>query len=197
MTTVDTLQEASRVIEVGRDECLRYIIPINQDGDTFMKREIVLREPGASVEVLGILLGNGKGSARVQIDTIHAAPNTTGRTEFRAVLRDQSQFDFFGMIKILSGAHGSQDFLQQDTLLLSDKARANTVPGLEIEADDVKASHGATVKPIDPEQLFYLQSRGLTATEAEQVLIQGFIAQIVEKMDNADVKKMFLPEPNA
>ena len=190
-TRIDTLSEASEVIEVGRDEVLRYIIPIRSDGDTLIKREIILREPGARVEVFGILLGSGRGSTRVQVDTIHAAPNTTGRTEFRAVLRDQAQFDFFGMIKILPGAHQSQDFLQQDSLLLSEKARANTVPGLEIEADDVKASHGATVKPIDPEQLFYLESRGLRRQEAEQLLVQGFIAQMIEKMDNPEVEKMF------
>jgi len=142
------------------------------------KRKIVLAEAGAVSEVFGAFAGKDDEELNLTIDTIHAAPNTTGRTEFRAVLNHASSFEFRGMIKILPGAQGSQDFLQQDSLLLSDQAKANAIPGLEIEADDVKASHGATAKPVDREQVFYLMARGLTKIEAERMIVEGFLAPI-------------------
>lgn len=142
------------------------------------KRKVVLAESGATAKVVGAFEGKGKDSLNITMDTIHAAPNTTARTEFRAVLSDASNFEFRGMIKILPGAHGSQDFLQQDSLLLSDNAKAVAIPGLEIEADDVKASHGATAKPISPAERFYLMSRGLTKDDSERMIVDGFLAPV-------------------
>ncbi len=141
-------------------------------------REIVLAEPGARAEIRGVFSGRAKESLRLQLDTIHQAPHTTAATDFRAVLRDAAVLVFRGMIKIAPGAQGSHDFLRQDSLILSDEAKADSIPGLEIEANDVKASHGATAKPLDPEMIHYVQSRGVPASVAETMLIESFLQPV-------------------
>jgi Fe-S cluster assembly scaffold protein SufB len=182
VTTKKTIHDSgvdpdiSYSIEEGGE--LLLVMDIQKGFTTARNRQIHLTAEGVSARVIGVYEGRSVESLLITVDTIHHAPNTTARTEFRAVLSDQSRFEFHGRIKILPGAHGSQDFLQQDTLLLSDEARAVTIPGLEIEADDVKASHGATAKPISPAERFYLMSRGLTKDESERMIVDGFLAPV-------------------
>ena len=99
---------------------------------------------------------------------------------------------FNGMIKILKDAQNSNDFLQQDSLMLSQDAKANAIPGLEIEANEVKASHGATAKPVDPEQKFYLMSRGLSEEQAEAMVVTGFLARTIEKIPDEKLRRVIL-----
>lgn len=168
--------EITYSIEEGGE--LLLVVDIRQGFTSARNRQILLTTPDTRAKVIGVFEGKESQALQMTIDTIHQAPNTHARTEFRAVLSDQSRFEFHGRIKILPGAHGSQDFLQQDTLLLSDEARAVTIPGLEIEADDVKASHGATAKPISPAERFYLMSRGLTKDDSERMIVDGFLAPV-------------------
>lgn len=145
---------------------------------------VVLRREGASAKVYGAGVLSGDQKLKLTVDTIHEAPNTNGSTLVKAVLKDRAEFDFAGMIKILKPAQGSNDFLQQDSLLLSDEASANAVPGLEIEANEVKASHAATAAPVNQDQLFYLRSRGIPETIAIQLVAEAFLAPAVKGVDN-------------
>jgi Fe-S cluster assembly protein SufD len=187
-TIIDWLADEALTITVARKEKLILVVPVLKVLDGPRKRTITLAGDGAEAEVLGLYLGRGTGALTLQVDTIHAAPNTKGHTVFKAVLADQSSLQFDGMIKIESGAQGSNDFLQQDSLLLSSEAKANSVPGLEIEANDVKASHGATAKPVDPEQKFYLMSRGLTEPQAEAMIVRGFCQSIISRIPDQAVQ---------
>lgn len=186
---IDPLVEAVIRITVQRGQTLTYIVPILQSVPEPRQREIVLAGEGAEANIFGLFLGHGNDVLKLKLDTTHAAPNTRGRTEFKAVLGGHSSLEFDGMIKILPDAQNSNDFLQQDSLMLSEDAKANAVPGLEIEANDVKASHGATAKPVDPEQKFYLMSRGLSAEQAEAMVITGFIASILQKIHDQALKQ--------
>lgn len=189
---IDTLTETNARLEVTQGQKLTLLVPILAALEGPRKREIVLAGEGAEAEVIGLFLGHGDDQLAVQIDTIHAAPNTRGNTIFKAVLGGKSSFEFNGMIKINKGAQGSNDFLQQDSLMLSSDAKANSVPGLEIEANDVKASHGATAKPVDPEQKFYLMSRGLSAEQAEAMVVMGFLAPVLKKFEDVGLKEKVL-----
>jgi len=91
---------------------------------------------------------------------------------------DQAQAKIIGTIKVLPGAEKTNSFLAERLLILSDKARAEAVPNLEIEADDVKCSHAATVGKIDEEQMFYLMSRGLPRAQAQDIIVEGFLQQV-------------------
>ncbi|MEK7637426.1 MAG: SufD family Fe-S cluster assembly protein [Patescibacteria group bacterium] len=180
---VDILTEPIKRITVEAGQKLLYIVPVLLSLPERRHREIVLAGEGAEVDIIGLFLGRGDDVLNLKLDTTHAAPNTRGRTEFKAVLAGKSSLEFNGMIKILKNAQNSNDFLQQDSLLLSADAKAKAIPGLEIEANEVKASHGATAKPVDPAQKFYLMSRGLSEAQAEAMIVQGFVTAILSKLD--------------
>lgn len=191
-TIIDWLDEPDRQVIVPAGQKILYILPVIESVPTPRQREIVLSGPGAEADVLGLWLGSADDQLNLALNTTHAAPNTRGNTVFKAVLGGRAALEFKGMIKINSGAQGSNDFLQQDSLLLSQDAKANSVPGLEIEANDVKASHGATAKPVDVEQMFYLMSRGLSAEQAEAMVVMGFINPVLKLIAEADLKKKIL-----
>ena len=106
----------------------------------------------------------------------------TGSVQVDAVLAGSARFDFTGNIKILPVAHGADGKLSQHSLLLSEDARANSIPALEIEANDVKAFHAATAGPIDPMQRYFLMSRGLSESQAEEYIVKGFANRIMRHM---------------
>lgn len=192
MVFVETLEKPNEQIKVEAGQKLTYIVPVLESLPEPRTREIILAGEGAEADIIGLFLGHGDDVLNIKLDTTHAAPNTRGRTEFKAVLAGRSSLQFDGMIKILKDAQGSNDFLQQDSLMLSEDAKANAVPGLEIEANEVKASHGATAKPIDPEQKFYLMSRGLSEEQAEAMIVSGFIVPILKKIEDERLRNKVL-----
>ncbi|MGH2638500.1 MAG: SufD family Fe-S cluster assembly protein, partial [Rhabdochlamydiaceae bacterium] len=107
---------------------------------------------------------------------------------FKGVLKGQSQSSFEGKIYVHPEAQKTEAYQLNHNLLLSDAAVANAKPNLEIFADDVKASHGATMSEVDDEQLFYLQSRGLTKDSARTLLIQGFIQEFLNQIPYTSLK---------
>ena len=133
---------------------------------------------GAHAEIIGGFRGKGKDKIEIEIEVRHMAPNTTANTHIRGVVDDSSQAKVNGMIKVFKGAQKTNSFLAERILILSDKARAETIPNLEIEADDVKCSHAAAVGKIDAEQIFYLMSRGLNEKQAQEMIVEGFLAPV-------------------
>lgn len=106
---------------------------------------------------------------------IHSAPNTQARTILKVVVDDAAYASLNGTIIVTKGAQKTNSFLEERILLLSDNARADAVPNLEIEADDVKCSHAAAIGKIDEAQLFYLKSRGIPESQAKTLIAQGFL----------------------
>ena len=110
----------------------------------------------------------------------HQEPSCTSLQKFKGILYDASQSSFEGKIYVHSKAQKTQAYQMNNNLVLGDKATANSKPNLEIFADDVKASHGATIGQIDPEHLFYFQARGIPAWRAQKLLLQGFRNEIID-----------------
>jgi Fe-S cluster assembly protein SufD len=119
----------------------------------------------------------------------HRAPQTYSDLLFRNVLRDHARSVFYGMIRVETEAGGNTQGYQANNNLLLDDARAHAIPGLEIIADDVRCSHGATVSRVDPEQRFYLQARGIPRPDAERLVVQGFIRPVVERVPLAHMRQ--------
>lgn len=138
---------------------------------------VILPQEGSEVEIQGGWLTTGREQVDIKLEIIHRARHTRSQTLLRGVARDQSQITLSGTIIIEPGAQDTNAFLTENILLLSDQARAEAVPNLEIQANEVKCSHAATVARIPEEHLFYLMSRGLTETEAEDLVIEGFLAE--------------------
>jgi Fe-S cluster assembly protein SufD len=118
----------------------------------------------------------------------HFAPNTTSDLLFKGALMEQSRSVWQGMIYVAPGAQKTDGYQANRNLVLSRQARADSIPGLEIMADDVRCTHGATVGKIDPDELFYLRSRGITLPEAERLIVEGFFAPIMQRIPFDGVK---------
>ena len=118
----------------------------------------------------------------------HAAANTTSDLAFRGILADRSSAVWRGMIKVDPGAQQTDAFQESRNLLVSKKAHADAIPGLEILANDVRCTHAAAIAQIDPEQVYYLRSRGLRREVAQRLVIEGFMAELVERFEEGDVR---------
>ena len=112
----------------------------------------------------------------------HMAPNTTSDLLFKGALKETSRSVWQGMIYVAPGAQKTDGYQANRNLVLSSKARADSIPGLEIMADDVRCTHGATVGKIDPDELFYLLSRGIGRADAEQLIVEGFFDPIMQRI---------------
>ncbi|HZS77559.1 MAG TPA: Fe-S cluster assembly protein SufD [Ktedonobacteraceae bacterium] len=137
---------------------------------------------GSAGELVGVFFTDH--DQRYSINTLsdHAAIATNAETLVKGVLTDESRVEFDGMIRVRPKAQQTASFLSDHTLLLSDKCRAESIPGLEIGANEVSASHGATTGKIDEEQLFYLMVRGIPREEAERIIVQGFFEPVLQRI---------------
>jgi Fe-S cluster assembly protein SufD len=120
----------------------------------------------------------------------HHEPHATSMQLFKGVLTDQSKSSFQGKIYVAQKAQKTQAYQLNNNLVLSRSAEAHSKPNLEIFADDVKASHGATVGKLDPEQLFYLKTRGFSEQQAQNTLISGFLQEVVACIPMQNEKKV-------
>ena len=138
--------------------------------------------PGAHSDMLGLYFGDGDQHFDHNTSQDHVAPNAGSDLLYKGALDDSSRAVFRGIIRVHPGAQGTDAYQTNRNLLLSDEARADSLPNLEIEADDVKCSHGATVGQLDAEALFYLLSRGLSRHQAERLVVIGFLGDVLAKL---------------
>lgn len=150
--------------------------------------KVILAEEGAVAELFGAVYGSDV--AKINNSTIvqHSAANTTSREHYKVVVADSALSSFNGCIYVAPGAMPIEAFQQNNNILLSDKARAMSQPQLQIYADDVKCSHGATVGQLNSDALFYMQQRGISEPMARRLLIEGFIGQIFAKISNKQLR---------
>jgi Fe-S cluster assembly protein SufD len=142
--------------------------------------QVELTEENSEAEMLGLSRLEAKEEAHFHTNMEHKAPHTRSRQHFKSVVNGQAKFSFEGKIHVFPVAQKTESYQLNNNLILSDEASANAKPNLEIFADDVKASHGATMGQLDEEQLFYLRSRGLSLTIAKEWLISGFCQEILD-----------------
>jgi Fe-S cluster assembly protein SufD len=139
---------------------------------------------------LGMLHGNRQAHVHALAD--HAAPHCTSRQHVKMVLNGPSKSSFEGKIYVRPPAQKTEAYQLNNNLLLSESALASAKPNLEIFADDVKASHGATFSQLSPEELFYLRSRGLPLAEAKSLLLQAFCREIIDRLEIDSLKAPLL-----
>jgi Fe-S cluster assembly protein SufD len=151
--------------------------------------ETRLAGEGADARVTGAYATHGR--QHIDFDTTqeHAAPNTTSDLAFRGVLQGRSSAVWKGNIIVDPGAQKTDAFQESRNLLLSKRAHADAIPGLEIRANDVRCTHAAAVAQVDPEQLFYLRSHGLGEDVAKRLVIEGFLAALVERFEAGPVRE--------
>jgi Fe-S cluster assembly protein SufD len=148
-----------------------------------------LAGPGATSRVTGAYFADGE--QHLDYDTFqeHIAPSTTSDFAFKGALRDEASAVWRGMIRVEKDAQKTNAYQENRNLMLSEKAHADSIPGLEILANDVRCTHGATLGQVDREQLFYLMARGLSRAEAERLIVRGFFQDILDRIELEPVRE--------
>lgn len=165
-------------IDVEKNEYFKGVVLLSGLRESKVSFTVRIHQ-GGQADVYVLAIGQGKESGEFHTSMIHLEPNTRANVQVKVVLDGESKFIFNGLIKILKPAQKTQSYLREDVLLLSPDARSFGQPQLEIEANDVKASHGSTIGRIDEDQLFYLASRGVDREAGKNIIVQGFIDSIL------------------
>lgn len=154
-----------------------------------LKIDTIFAGQGSECNNIGVFLGKGKEHIDVTTNMFHNVQNTTNEVVFDGILKDESTSVYRGLIKIEKEAQKTYSYLQNHILKLGTKTIANSIPSLKIEANDVKASHGATIGQIDEEHLFYLMARGLSMQEAEKLIVEGFFEPVIQKIPLEELRE--------
>ena len=169
--------------QINRDGRLDWVALGFGSARGHVRMQTRLAGEGADARVTGAYATHGR--QHIDFDTTqeHEAANTTSDLAFRGVLQDRSTTVWKGNIIVDPGAQKTDAFQESRNLLVSKRAHADAIPGLEIQANDVRCTHAAAVAQVDPEQLFYLRSRGLPEDVAKQLVIEGFLSALVERFE--------------
>lgn len=179
---LDTVNVSNRKAFVERDGKMSWYIGMFGSLLTRYKTDSIMKGPGASAEDVEIIFGVGKQSFDVTSNLIHNAEHSRGRVLVKSVLKDTSKSLFKGMIKISKEGKGTESYLASHAILLDKGAKSDSVPGLEIETNEVRATHAASVAQIDENQIFYLLTRGLSREGAKREIVSGFLEPLSRKM---------------
>jgi len=137
---------------------------------------------GSSLEVVGLYFGEGQQALDYRMVITHEGKHTTSDVFLKGAVEDDAQSVFSGLLRIEKDAKGTSTFETNRNLVLSENAKAQSVPNLEILCDDVVCGHGSSVGPLEKEHLYYLQSRGLNRIRAERLLIRGFFQEVIDRL---------------
>lgn len=154
-----------------------------------VNQHVALAGEDARAQVNGVMFTEGKQHLSYHTLQHHQAANCQSDLLYKGALQDQSRIVWRGMIKVDRDAQKTDGYQRNDNLMLSDHARADSIPGLEIEADDVRCTHGATSGRVDDEMIFYAQCRGLTRKEATRMVVAGFFQQIFDRITIDSVRE--------
>lgn len=177
--------------EVEQDGALDWIFGAVGTHLTKNFSELNLRGRGATGRMSGFYFTDGVQHLDHDTQQNHLAPNTTSDLLFKGALEGHSRSVWQGMIYVAPDAQKTDGYQSNPNLVLSKDARADSIPGLEILADDVRCTHGATVGKVDPEEMFYLRSRGIPVQEAERLVVEGFFDPIMQRIPFEKVRARF------
>jgi Fe-S cluster assembly protein SufD len=184
----ETWHFASHRASVGRDAELDWVAGGFGSKKGKIRIENDLAGQGGTSRVTGAYFADG--AQHLDYDTLqrHIAPNTTSDFAFKGALRDKARAVWRGMIRVEEEAQKTNAYQENRNLLLSPDAHADSIPGLEIEANDVRCTHGATVSQVDRDELFYCMARGLSRGEAERLIVRGFYQEIFDRIELEPVR---------
>ncbi|MGY8767374.1 MAG: Fe-S cluster assembly protein SufD [Pirellulales bacterium] len=173
---------------VERDSTLHWTIGALGSRLSKVNQHVALAGEGANCEVNGVMFTEGKQHLSYHTLQHHEAPSCNSNFLYKTALQDHSRTVWRGMIKVDNAAQKTDGYQRNDNLILTEHARADSIPGLEIEADDVRCTHGATTGKVDEEQIFYAQSRGFTRKEAMRTIVIGFFQQVFDRIPLESVR---------
>jgi Fe-S cluster assembly protein SufD len=167
---------------VGQDASLQWTVGGLGARLAHIHQNVTLDGRGAEAQVNGVTFATGRQLISYYTQQAHNAPDTKSDLLYKEVLRDKSRVVWRGMIRVEPEAQKTDGYQRSDALMLSSTCRADSIPGLEIEADDVRCTHGATAGRVDEEQIFYCMCRGLTKYEAMHMIVEGFFHTVYDRI---------------
>ncbi len=167
---------------VGSNASLQWTVVGLGSKLSHIHQDINLNGRAATAEVNGVTFASDRQKISYYTQQHHKAQGTHSDLLYKEVLRDDARVIWRGMIKVDPAAQQTDGYQRSDALMLSDRARCDSIPGLEIEADDVRCTHGATTGRVDQEQIFYCMSRGISRKEAMHMIVEGFFQQVYDRI---------------
>lgn len=195
----------TEVIIVSEGQLLRNIeVPAGQRTDMLLlvmpgvscdiRLDVRLAGEGAEANVYGAYVCGGQEKVKIAVDMHHDFPHCNSRQLFKGIAGGDSRVDFYGKIIVAQDAQRTEAYQENHNILLSDGARVDTKPQLEIYADDVKCSHGATIGRLNEEEQFYMRSRGITLEDAKVLQMISFIAPVLETVQDESQREALSAE---
>jgi Fe-S cluster assembly protein SufB/Fe-S cluster assembly protein SufD len=177
-----TVQVSNRAVETMDDSRATVSSLVLGASLSRSRMNFLLNGRGALAEGFEIFFTDAKQRYDFETNLLHNSRDSTGSTQARGVLKGESQSIFKGMIKIVNAAKNSRSYLAHHAMILDRTAKSDGIPGLEIDNNEVKATHSASVAQIDEEQLFYLMARGLPLDEARKTIVLGFFEPVLSRV---------------
>ena len=178
---VNTADIPGRIV-VERDAKVDVVIAVMAGESCDWKIDVELIGEGAEANLYGAYVCGSDEKVKMAVDMYHKVPHCNSRQLFKGIAGGESRVDFYGKIIVAQDAQRTEAYQENHNLLLSDKAKVDTKPQLEIYADDVKCSHGATIGRLNEEEQFYMRSRGITLEDAKLLQMISFIAPVLENV---------------
>ena len=176
-------------LHVGRDVNARVLHVATGANASRVDLDCRLHQPGSSVDLCAWYLADGRRHVDFHPTQDHLAPHCRSDLMYKGVLRDHGRAVYYGYIRVAEGAQKTDAYQTNRNMLLSSDARADSIPNLRIQANDVRCSHGSSVGQVGTDELFYLMSRGLTRSMAEELLVQGFTEDLLTRVKNPLIRE--------
>ena len=187
LIVIDRLK-INQEFSVNSNEDKTFVILLTGENDQEGDIKINIKGKKAYVKILGAIIGSGKQKIHLRTLQDHFQPESVSDLLIKAVLFDSSRFNYEGLIRIEKDAQKSNAYQKNQNILMSPQSWADSKPYLEIKANDVRCTHGATVGKLNNDELFYLESRGLSVKEATKLLLEGFFNDVWMRLEDKKIK---------
>ncbi len=173
-------------ITLGRDAHLNIVLLILPGVDADLSLTLDIDGEGAEASISGLYLSPDAERVNINMDVHHNVPHCTSRQLFKGIVGGTAHTSFYGKITVAMDAQKTESYQENHNLLLSDTAKVDTKPQLEIYADDVKCSHGATIGRLDEDAQFYMRSRGIPESEAKVLQMISFLFPVIDRIEDPE-----------
>lgn len=176
------------------DAVLDYFLPILGDENSNSRVTVELKGKRSRVNSHIVFFGHGTQEQKIHFEHVHLGQDTESSMSAKGAAKDKAVSSFFGSVKMLPGSINAKGHLSEHNLILSPHARITAIPALEIEHNEVEASHAATLERVDEEKMFYLNARGLPTAEAMELLVEGFFEAAFSSLEDEELRRKLIAE---
>ncbi len=205
MTKTQTIKSGERAQVLGEentstrfvledDAILDYFLPILSDDNSDSRVTVELKGKRSRVNSHIVFFGHKTQEQKIRFEHIHLGEDTQSSMSAKGAAKDRAVSSFFGSVKMLPGSINAKGHLSEHNLILSPHARIEAIPALEIEHNEVEASHAATLERVDEEKMFYLNARGLPTAEAMELLVEGFFEAAFSSLEDEELRRTLTAE---